>query len=161
MVLYVMFRGAVRGSRGITKAIFWVFEIAFVLLLFINVLAEGGGAVNLILKIIGLFGEAVAWIIELVLEGRINIYHGIVFIVAVIIFKNIGKWIANIAVYKAARTTFLIFVPIAMIVVFIILYGEGNISAVLGHLLPLLILLLGLYVGLFGLFGGPSSRRKG
>ncbi len=158
IALYVMFRGAVRGSKGITKTIFWVFEISFILLLGVNVLATGGGAANLIPLIIDVFSTAVAWIVKMVLAGDITIYHGIFSIIAIIILKNIGINIGSIGVHRAARNTFLIGVPIAMLIVFINLYGGGNALALIGQLLPLLILLAGLYIMMFG---WSSSQRKG
>lgn len=157
MALYVMIRGAVRGSDGITKTIFWFLEISFILVLCANVLAKGGGIVSLVLLTITLFGETVGWIARLVMEGGINIYYGLFFIVAVLILKNIGIYIGNIKVHLAARTTFLIGLPVAALVVFASLHGGGNVWGLLGQLAPLFLLLVGFYIMAFG---WSSSRRK-
>jgi len=157
MVLYVMFRGAVRGSSGITERIFWIFEISFILLLGVNVLVKDGGVVSLIPSVIGLYSNALAWIVDMALEGHASIYHGIFFILAIIFFENIGKNIGNISVYKVTRKTLLIGVPIVMFILFVISYGEGNVLTILLQLLPLLVLLFGFYIMSFG---WSSSQRK-
>jgi|GEM_PF-6919011 len=157
MILYVMFRGAVRGSGGITKVALWVFEISFIVLLLLNVLAKGGGVFNLIPLVIELYSAAAAWLLELILEGHIGIYHGVFFILAIFVLERIGRYIGNIGVHLAMRRTFLIGVPIAVIIVFVSLYGGGAVPALLGQLLPLLMLLFGFYIIFIGF---ASSRRK-
>jgi len=156
MVLYVIFRGAVRGSTGITKSTFWVFEVSFILLLFANILTKGGNAVTLFPLIIDLYSVALAWVIKLIIDGYISMYHGIIFIVAIIVLGNIGRYIGNFGVHMAARKTFIIGTPIAVLIVFTNLYGAGNALALLAQLLPLFILLFGFYI----MFLGVSSSRR-
>ncbi len=157
LVLYVIFRGAVRGSNGITKAVFWVFEIIFIFSLCVNVLLKGGGIVTLIPLIIEVFGTAVAWIVEMVLVGDITLSHGFLFVVAIIFLENIGIKMGNIRVHRAALRTFLIGVPIAMFIVFSNRYGGANALVLAAQILPILISLGGLYIMMFG---WSSSRRK-
>ncbi|MCL0105877.1 hypothetical protein M1N60_01140 [Thermodesulfovibrionales bacterium] len=158
IALYVMLRGIVRGSGGITKTLFWFFEISFILLLCVSILAKGGGEKDLIPLIIGLSSETVGWVVRLVIEGDIGIYHGLFFIVAVIILRSIGIHIGNTKVHLAARTAFLIGVPIAMFIMFAGLYGEGNILGLLSQFVVLLLVLVGFYIMAFG---WSSSRQKG
>ncbi len=93
------------------------------------------------------------WIIGLAAQGYLPPQYSALFLVGLVFFIAMIK--AKGSIGRLIRFLFRVSLPIASLLTFVIVFGEGNLketSSILIHLFGLLIVLFGLYIMFSGLF---------
>lgn len=153
MVLYVMIRGAVRGSGCVTKPLWWTIELSFLAILCIAVAAGHGGLIRIIPIVIDALSGALSLLAKMLLEGDIRLAHAIVFVVLIIVIENLGARLGNPSLSNTSRRTFFVGIAIASVIIFIGTYGsEGEAASLTASLLTLLLVLGAVYLMTYKVF---------
>jgi len=149
VVLFAAVRGVIRGLRtGIKPLTYYSIQAVFLLIISGNIIYNGGSFTRILLIILGAFFTGFGWLAKAGLKGDISINHALFAFFALIFLQAFGRQVGS----NIVRGSFYVLIPITVIIIVINTYGvsNGEVAATLSGILPLLLLLSGLYIMLYG-----------